>query len=282
MAHQVFISYASADAVVAGRVCAALESGGLSCWIAPRDIGPGTDYPAAIVDGVAACSVMVVILTASAVASPHIVTEVGHAFNAKKRIIPFRLAPAALSKDLDYFLSMAQWLDARDGCTDQSLALLTEAAAAAIRGEARPEEGASKGLARSPNRRVLIGLLALVTVTLAVWKWPRPARPGPAIPRTSSNAPAPANAVPAITVPANAVPANGAPTAPAAKALPDKTWLNPKDGQVYVWIPPGTFTMGCSASDSQCSDDEKPAHPVEIPKGFWLARTEATVAAYRQ
>jgi len=27
---------------------------------------------------------------------------------------------------------------------------------------------------------------------------------------------------------------------------PGATRLNPKDGLIYVWIPPGTFTMGCS------------------------------------
>jgi formylglycine-generating enzyme required for sulfatase activity len=40
--------------------------------------------------------------------------------------------------------------------------------------------------------------------------------------------------------------------------------------------------MGCSPGDSECADDEKPAHAVDIPKGFWLARTEVTIAAYRK
>jgi hypothetical protein len=33
---------------------------------------------------------------------------------------------------------------------------------------------------------------------------------------------------------------------------------NPHDGLKYVWIPPGTFMMGCSAGDSECDADEKP------------------------
>jgi formylglycine-generating enzyme required for sulfatase activity len=40
--------------------------------------------------------------------------------------------------------------------------------------------------------------------------------------------------------------------------------------------------MGCSASDNQCKDDEKPAHRVKIPNGFWLGRTEVTNAAFRK
>jgi formylglycine-generating enzyme required for sulfatase activity len=61
-----------------------------------------------------------------------------------------------------------------------------------------------------------------------------------------------------------------------------KTATNPKDGQKYVWIRPGSFIMGCSAADSECKDDEKPAHKVEIPTGFWLGQTEVTNAAYRK
>src|ERR1035438_8662685 len=35
--------------------------------------------------------------------------------------------------------------------------------------------------------------------------------------------------------------------------------MNPKDGLRYVWVPPGKFTMGCSAGDSDCFGDEEPA-----------------------
>ena len=57
---------------------------------------------------------------------------------------------------------------------------------------------------------------------------------------------------------------------------------NPKDGLKYVWIPPGTFMMGCSPGDNECRDDEKPAHQVTITKGFWIGQTEVTVGAYRR
>jgi formylglycine-generating enzyme required for sulfatase activity len=57
---------------------------------------------------------------------------------------------------------------------------------------------------------------------------------------------------------------------------------NPKDGLKYVWIPPGTFMMGCSPGDNECQDNEKPAHQVTITKGFWLGQTEVTVGAYKR
>jgi formylglycine-generating enzyme required for sulfatase activity len=52
---------------------------------------------------------------------------------------------------------------------------------------------------------------------------------------------------------------------------------SPKDGLKYVWIPPGTFQMGCSPEDEDCFDEEKPSHEVRISKGFWMGQTEVTV-----
>jgi formylglycine-generating enzyme required for sulfatase activity len=40
--------------------------------------------------------------------------------------------------------------------------------------------------------------------------------------------------------------------------------------------------MGCSPSDTECKDDEKPAHQVTITNGFWLGQTEVTVGAYKR
>jgi formylglycine-generating enzyme required for sulfatase activity len=58
--------------------------------------------------------------------------------------------------------------------------------------------------------------------------------------------------------------------------------LNPKDGLSYVWLPSGTFVMGCSEGDNECFDDEKPAHQVTVSKGFWIAQTLVTQRAYKR
>jgi formylglycine-generating enzyme required for sulfatase activity len=63
---------------------------------------------------------------------------------------------------------------------------------------------------------------------------------------------------------------------------PGTVKTNPRDGLKYVWIPPGSFEMGCSPGDNECHDDEKPAHQVTITEGFWLGQTEVTVGAYKR
>ena len=57
---------------------------------------------------------------------------------------------------------------------------------------------------------------------------------------------------------------------------------SPIDGLEYVWIPPGEFQMGAVAGDGEAYEDEKPRHRVEITRGFWMARTAVTVAAYKR
>jgi len=72
------------------------------------------------------------------------------------------------------------------------------------------------------------------------------------------------------------------PKVPSSAPKPPDVRVNPKDGLHYIWIPPGTFQMGCSPGDSECLNSEKPAHRVTISSGFWLGQTEATQEAYER
>src|SRR5579859_5298428 len=61
-----------------------------------------------------------------------------------------------------------------------------------------------------------------------------------------------------------------------------QTKLNPKDGLTYVHIAAGTFTMGCSTGDRECSVDETPPHLVHMTRVFWIGQTPVTVGAYKK
>ena len=86
--------------------------------------------------------------------------------------------------------------------------------------------------------------------------------------------------------------AGGSPTGGASQAgsLPE-TQSTPADGEVktnateglgYVWIPAGSFEMGCAPGDTGCDAREQPRRRVVVERGFWLGRTEVTVGAYRR
>src|ERR1700689_2465906 len=99
-ASKVFISYPSQDAAVADTVCAALEAAGLPCWIAPRDVRAGESYAAAIVQAINSCRMLVLVLSKSAVDSPHVLREVERASSKKRPILSIRMDAAVLPPDL--------------------------------------------------------------------------------------------------------------------------------------------------------------------------------------
>lgn len=58
--------------------------------------------------------------------------------------------------------------------------------------------------------------------------------------------------------------------------------MSRRERNEYVWIPAGSFNMGCAPGDSRCEENEKPQHRVTISKGFWLGATEVDIAAYQR
>ena len=79
------------------------------------------------------------------------------------------------------------------------------------------------------------------------------------------------------------VPAPTPPREPSTSvAEPGRKRVNPADGLTYVYVPGGTFQMGCSPGDGECAGDEKPRREVEISKGFWLGQTEVSVEAHKR
>jgi formylglycine-generating enzyme required for sulfatase activity len=61
---------------------------------------------------------------------------------------------------------------------------------------------------------------------------------------------------------------------------PPRTKLSVKGSLKYLFIPNGTFAMGCVPADNRCAHDETPRHSVTIPEDFWIGLTEVTVRAY--
>jgi ABC-type amino acid transport substrate-binding protein len=110
--HDVFISYSHHDKPEADAVCSRLEAQGIRCWIAPRDVVPGEEWGAAIVDAIRSSRVMVVVFSQHANTSPQIRREVERAVIAEVVLIPFRIEDVAPERGLEFFLGTPHWLDA--------------------------------------------------------------------------------------------------------------------------------------------------------------------------
>jgi tetratricopeptide (TPR) repeat protein len=135
--HDVFISYSSRDKPVSDAVCATLEAKGIRCWVAPRDVLPGTNYPRAIVEAIEASRVMVLIFSSHSNASPHVVRELSHAVSKGVIIVPFRIEDIPLSKDMEYLIGIPHWLDAMTQPLGESIAVLAETVSTLLRSAAR-------------------------------------------------------------------------------------------------------------------------------------------------
>ena len=60
---------------------------------------------------------------------------------------------------------------------------------------------------------------------------------------------------------------------------PHAVWRNPKDGMVFVRVPPGILRLNPSRTDTQPA---KSSAEVAFPEGFWMGRTEVTVEQFRR
>jgi hypothetical protein len=112
VAREVFVSYSQPDYECATEMVARVESEGINCWIAPRDIAPSADWAAEIIDAISNARVMILVFSASSNDSPQVRREVERAVHKNVSILPFRIQSVVPSKSLEYFLSSQHWMDA--------------------------------------------------------------------------------------------------------------------------------------------------------------------------
>jgi hypothetical protein len=112
MAHDIFISYSHSDKASADAACAILESEGLRCWIAPRDILPGSEWTESIMVGLGGAKALVLLFSSRADASAQVRREVERALHHAIPIVPVRLEKVAPGRAMEYLISTQHWLDA--------------------------------------------------------------------------------------------------------------------------------------------------------------------------
>jgi predicted ATPase len=149
MPSMVFISHSSKDRETADAICAHLESAGINCWIAPRDIEPGANWTKGIMQGLDACQVLILVFSEHANDSDHVQREVAKAFSSGLAVIPFRIKDVLPNQSLSYFLDTVQWLDASAPPLQKDLGTLSEQVKKVL-----VDETTRKPTTREPPRRL--------------------------------------------------------------------------------------------------------------------------------
>ncbi len=140
MAHDIFISYSTVNQGWAESALRLFEAQGLSCWMAPRDIRPGSTWAAEIVHGISNARVMLLLLSSASNQSRQVAREVQLADSSQLRIIPVLLEAVKPEGDFVYFLSNTQWLTALGGsAADHSKTLLAAVGEALNASPPKPE-----------------------------------------------------------------------------------------------------------------------------------------------
>ena len=126
MKYDVFISHASSDKKIADLVCSELESNNITCWIAHRNIEPGTDWAEAINNAIKSSSVMVIVFSKHSNNSVQVPKELNLALNNKVNIIPFKIDDTVPTGSIEYYLSDTHWLMAADGEMVTNISILKD------------------------------------------------------------------------------------------------------------------------------------------------------------
>jgi len=102
----VFISHSSVDFAKAGAACTTIESAGIPCWIAPRNIDlVSHTYPTAILRGIDNAKAILVLVSSTTLQSVHVPREVELALTRKIPIIAVDLDDTPLTGDLRLLLA---------------------------------------------------------------------------------------------------------------------------------------------------------------------------------
>lgn len=115
MERDVFISYSYEDKAIADAVCTNLETNGVRCWIAPRDIFPGSDWAQSIIDAIKSSKLMVLIFSKNANGSNQVTKELNLAVSHNLVVVPFKVDDSVPSGSMEYFLADMHWLDSIGG-----------------------------------------------------------------------------------------------------------------------------------------------------------------------
>lgn len=119
---KVFISHAHQDKSTADLLCTSLESTGIGCWIAPRDIPYGNDWAGEITKAIKASELFVLLLSEHANKSRQCPKEIAIADNTGIPIICIKINDVEMAPNYEYHLSMSQTMTLSLAAIDKHLA----------------------------------------------------------------------------------------------------------------------------------------------------------------
>jgi formylglycine-generating enzyme required for sulfatase activity len=319
--HRVFISYykgkgeSSKDRNVADKIYSALNSKGIRCWMAPRDVLPGDEDVKAMIDAVMHSKVLVLIFSLNADKSHWVKSEVRKALDEKITIIPFCIENGFDQSILGFMVGSRHRINAHTQPRRKHLDKLVEAVSEHIKKEPerpltvvekRPEAvkvDATKEVKKKAQKKwILLAASIIVLVAIAYFfryqlgivpdekplvrktddgiKKEEPVKKSQLDQTKKKPVTKPEDTiqekVEEMPEDVRVVKSKGIKVEENKKGFWEAYY---RDGIIMVYIPPGEFTMGSDDSDISAAADEKPPHIVDLD-GYWMGKYEVTFDQY--
>jgi formylglycine-generating enzyme required for sulfatase activity len=302
MTHDVFISFSSKDTDAADKIRHGLETRGIKCWIASRDVAPGADFGESIVNAVEAAAVMVLVFSTNCNNSDEVKKELVLAGEYQLAVLPVRIENVVPSGAFRYQLTIRQYLDLFQDW-DANMAKLADQIARLVAARADrpgqtvviqntppqpsqpPQSAADPITPQTPSATptpvstikqpassgtgqtiaLIVGIVVLAALAFAGTRFYFQRNQTP-------------NATPAISAPGTNNPsaAEKSPTLATGDLSPGKVFTDCADCPEMTIVPPGTFQMG-----GERFGPEAPVHTVTISRSFAFGKTVVTQAQWR-
>jgi formylglycine-generating enzyme required for sulfatase activity len=266
MPYDVFISHSSKDKNAADAVCAVLERNAVRCWIAPRDVLPGTPWGSAIVAAIHGAKIMVLVFSRSANTSPQIEREVERAISHGIPVIPFRIEDVQPSHSLEYFISASHWLDAFTPPIEQHLERLASVVRQILEAQQGNENSKPDADAAKPSPDAKPSALAWQVVAPPPASAPSQNRPS----RTPLMIAAVALCIAGAALGGLAFQWAGPAKTPSHRV--GEFFRDCAGCPEMVVVPPGRFMMGAGEQEQSpfagWAEWERPVHEVRIAQAF--------------
>ena len=197
MAHDAFISHSSKDKTIADAVCGTLEGKSIRCWIAPRDVPPGTHYGAALDKAIENSKIFILLISKGSNNSDQVIRELEIAADNGIPIIPIRIEDIEPTDAMRYYVKSLHWLDALTPPLERHLEKIAASVQALLSIDADESTFAAAVAQTEPVRQkrsplplwalILIGLAALSILGGGAWLIANSARTTPPVEATNSD-----------------------------------------------------------------------------------------------
>lgn len=155
---EVFLSYSTKNSNEAAFVCKKIETAGMRCWIAPRDLLAGTNFADNIETALNNAKLLILILSRESANSPWVEGEVNTAFSSGMPILVYQIDDVRPSGALKVMLEKFPTLLASGNAENDAVTLIYNAKILTGRVAATPAAGHLRYSAANVARAKSAGL----------------------------------------------------------------------------------------------------------------------------